>query len=211
MVAILATKEKSLFSWLFSRKIALAIAGLIILLLNARNESTTLPLPHSETIGKNYTTNNETDSPNPIPSPSPSPLWANCSIGTPPWKTALNSDAIRTNLDSFNKIWRSRPGGDNKGGGSFFHYFALYNIIQSIKPTSIIESGAWKGVGTWFLRQMSGNGTHIVVVSPDNPKIYVDNVVAGDDGRSSLSTYYTGSNFQDFNSINWTEIVDPTT
>jgi len=127
---------------------------------------------------------------------------SSCSIGSPPWKN-YDHEIMLNHMKTFNEIWTARPGGDNDGGGGFFHYFALYNIIKSTKPTTIIESGAHRGVGTWFLRQMAGNDTHIIVVSPQQPQIYVDRV-----GDGSKSTYFTGSKFEDFNSIKWNEVVD---
>ena len=110
-----------------------------------------------------------------------------CSIGTPPWKTPLEG------LDDFLKIYARRPGGNNNGGGSLFHYYALWNIIKSVRPSHIVESGAHRGVGTWFLRQSAGLDIPIIVITPHTPDIYVDK-----NGR-----YFTDRKFKDFNKINW--------
>ena len=55
---------------------------------------------------------------------------------------------------------------------------------------------------------MSGMDTHIVVISPKLPSLYVDYVKE----NKTKSTYFVGSTFKDFNSIAWDETaIDPKT
>jgi len=120
-----------------------------------------------------------------------------CRIGKPPWDT----DHLVDELDAFLDVYARRPGGMNDGGGAFFNYYALWNIVKVVSPTHIVESGAHNGVGTWFLRQAAGSKTHIIVVSPNTPNLYKDA-----NGR-----YFTGPNFKDFNQIDWGFLPPETT
>eukprot|EP01084_Bolivina_argentea_P298815 514993_1 len=91
-----------------------------------------------------------------------------CAIGVPPW---VNNNFIKEIIE-FNKTWQNSPDKINRYGGGFFHYFALWNMIHSLKPTHIIESGAFNGIGTWFIRQAAGDSIKLVIVSPQTPSIY---------------------------------------
>lgn len=125
-----------------------------------------------------------------------------------PWKKALNDDAGKEKaLRDFYEIWKARPIEDNAGGGGFFHYFALYNVLKNLRITTVVESGAFKGVGTWFIRQIVGPKVQIVVLTPQMPQIYRDKI---------NSAYLTDGNFQDFNKVDWARpvgteqlVVDP--
>lgn len=110
-----------------------------------------------------------------------------CRVGKSPWSD-LTPGQFQALVEEFAGIYRRRPRGGNDGGGGFFHYFALFTIIRQVKPTAIVESGAWKGMGTWFLRQAAGNDVKIVVVSPQQPGLYVD----------PNGLYLTGEKFVDF-------------
>jgi len=119
-----------------------------------------------------------------------------CSLGAPPWQPS----SLAENLDDFvSSIYLKRPGNGNAGGGSLFQYYALYSMIKALRPKHIIESGAFKGVGTWFLRQAAGPNVQLVVVSPENPSIY----------RDPAGRYFTGKDFQDFAKIDWCSVLDP--
>jgi hypothetical protein len=122
-----------------------------------------------------------------------------CRVGKSPWQD-LSTPEWNQLAKDFYDIWKKRPTFDNKGGGGWFHYFGLFVTIRMIRPTAIVESGAWHGVGTWFLRQMAGPDVKIVVVSPNHPRTYVDK-----DGL-----YLTESKFVDFGkttAAQWQEYV----
>ena len=125
-----------------------------------------------------------------------------CKIGIPPW--ANKSNIVQ--LEEFAGIYNNRPKsfGSNDGGGSFFHYYALFSIIRHLKETEqlkhIVESGAWNGIGTWFLRQAAGPDVQLIIVSPTLPGTYVD---TGTDSK-----YFAGKDFLDFNLIDWS-FLDP--
>lgn len=120
-----------------------------------------------------------------------------CALGEAPWRSLDQYKQVA----EFWEVFQRRPGGKNNGGAGFFHYFALWNIVRSIKPDHIIESGCHTGVGSWFLRQAAGNDVKMIFLSPEHPGIYQD--------KNPSSVYFTGKNFKDFNKISWdTEIPD---
>lgn len=117
-----------------------------------------------------------------------------CVKGHPPWSTSL-TDLI-SDLEKFVQIYKIGFArfGSNAGGGSFFHYFALYQMVCALKPRHIVESGAYNGVGTWFLRQAAGPNVQIIVVTPNTPE-YQD--------KEKDTKYFSGATFVDFNEIDW--------
>lgn len=129
-----------------------------------------------------------------------------CSKGTAPWE-ALSRQEWRDSLRAFIQVWsQQRPqNATNVGGGGVFHYFGLWIVVKQLKPEVIIESGAFQGIGTWLLRQAAGPDTHLIVLSPATPALYVDNGAA---------TYLTGNKFVDFAKIDrskWMEVLRGTT
>eukprot|EP00977_Amphora_coffeiformis_P023011 scaffold12066_cov171-Amphora_coffeaeformis.AAC.4 len=123
-----------------------------------------------------------------------------CRVGKPPWSD-LTMEDWESYVRKFVEIWKNSPDKTNTGGGGFFHYFGIFVTIQLLQPTAIVESGAWTGVGTWFLRQSAGPKVKIVVISPNQPTTYVDNVNA---------LYLTQTKFVDFGkttSLQWAEWV----
>jgi hypothetical protein len=71
-------------------------------------------------------------------------------IGTPFW----NNDLLKSHLEEFSELYKQRPGLDDNEGGmqSSVLYFAWF-LAKELKPTTIIESGVWKGMSTWFFEQ----------------------------------------------------------
>lgn len=70
-------------------------------------------------------------------------------IGTPPW---TNADAVAA-LDEFAALYKQRPIQDNQGGMRYQHMFATWFMVRKLQPDLIMESGIWKGQGTWLLEQ----------------------------------------------------------
>lgn len=60
-------------------------------------------------------------------------------------------------LGEFHDLYRRRPIDNNDGGMKSPHLFATYCLLKTLKPTFIIESGVWKGQGTWLMRQALPN------------------------------------------------------
>jgi len=70
-------------------------------------------------------------------------------IGTPPW----TRDDMRSKLEEFIGIYERRPIQDNSGGMSSSHLFLLWYVLRCLNPRVVIESGVWRGQGTWFIER----------------------------------------------------------
>ena len=76
-----------------------------------------------------------------------------------------NYDMVKY-LDEFKELYESRPILDNDGGMKSPHMFPAWFIIKMLKPKSLIESGVWKGLGTWFFEKASPD-TKIFSIDPE--------------------------------------------
>ena len=107
--------------------------------------------------------------------------------GRQPWDF---SDAIGQ-IDDFMKLYKSRPIVDNGGGMNSSHLFWAWYAVRKLKPSCIIESGIYKGQGTWFFRNALP-GVRLFCIDPQlNQRVYID-----DDAE-----YFS----QDFSLIPWYE------
>ncbi len=70
-------------------------------------------------------------------------------IGTPPW----TREQMLADLDAFAALYARRPVRDNQGGMRAPHMFAAWFMARRLRPALIVESGVWKGQGTWLLEQ----------------------------------------------------------
>jgi len=68
-------------------------------------------------------------------------------------------------LDEFYELYNLRPIKDNNGGMKSAHLLSAWYIIKQLKPKYLIESGVWKGLGTWFFEKASPK-TEIVSIDP---------------------------------------------
>lgn len=53
----------------------------------------------------------------------------------------------------FHRLYENRPIENNAGGMKSPHLFPLWFLIRKLQPKYIIESGVWKGQGTWFMEK----------------------------------------------------------
>lgn len=118
----------------------------------------------------------------------------------------LSVERIVNELGGFIEAFRRSPSTDNQWGTSIFHQFALWCIIRKIQPKYVIESGIFKGLGTYMLRQSAPNAKIITLDpgQPDSSLVYRD--------RHNDSLYLTSNKFKDFNSLSkdeWAKLVDP--
>lgn len=74
-------------------------------------------------------------------------------------------DDLIKHIDEFNELYAQRPIKDNSGGMKSAHMFPSWYIIKQLKPKFLIESGVWKGLGTWFFEQASPE-TEITSIDP---------------------------------------------
>lgn len=106
-------------------------------------------------------------------------------IGTSPFSRQAMLDA----LEEFTKLYAQRPIKDNAGGMKSPHMFLTWYAAKTLNPTTIIESGVWKGQGTWLLRQACPLA-----------KIYcIDPYAAAMEWADVNATYYT----RDFSTQPW--------
>lgn len=117
----------------------------------------------------------------------------------PKW---ADSEKMRSRISEFVGIFNQRPIRDNLGGMRFDHSFALWYMLKVIQPqpSTVIESGAFRGHSTWIIRQALPH-VRIISISPDTPDLKVRNTV-----------YINGGQFIDFNQIHWDKLkVNPKT
>ena len=107
------------------------------------------------------------------------------------WKTK----DLFNHLDEFKELYNNRPIPENDGGMKSGHMFPAWYIVKKLKPKFLIESGVWKGLGTWFFH-MASPDTKIFSIEPEPRYI----VLRGDD-----VDYQT----EDFLDIDWTSKLDP--
>jgi hypothetical protein len=98
----------------------------------------------------------------------------------------------------FIPIYNKRPLGRKQGGMQFDHSFGLWFMLSRLRPSFVVESGAFEGHTTWIIRQACPEA-QIISLDPAEPKARFDGV-----------TYFNLENFTDFNSIDWGNYkVDP--
>jgi hypothetical protein len=84
------------------------------------------------------------------------------SIGSPPW----DRTELLESLSEFNDLYRRRPLRDNPGGMRASHMFATWVIVRNLQPDLIVESGVWRGQGTWLLEQACPSA-ELISIDPD--------------------------------------------
>jgi hypothetical protein len=100
---------------------------------------------------------------------------------------------IKNNLNEFYDLYKSKPISNNDGGMKFPHMFLMWYLVKKISPEYLIESGVWRGLGTWFIEKASPN-TKIICIDPNpNYRIYT----------SKNAIYFT----EDFSTLNFN--IDP--
>src|SRR6188768_1405013 len=60
---------------------------------------------------------------------------------------------IRDSIPQFLEILKNKPIGNNAGGMKTPHLFATWYMLRKLNPKNVIESGVWKGQGTWLIEQ----------------------------------------------------------
>ena len=109
-------------------------------------------------------------------------------IGSPQWTRKDLKDSI----PAFCEIYKNRPIKNNDGGMKTPHAFAVWFVLRFLKPECIIESGIFKGQGTWLFEKASPHS-----------KIYsIDIDLSKRDYISKTVTYFS----KDFAFLNWEQI-----
>ena len=101
-----------------------------------------------------------------------------------------------SHIDEFKELYERRPITENGGGMKSPHMFPSWYMVKKLKPTHLIESGVWKGLGTWFFEQASPE-TQIISIDPyPHYRIYT----------SKTAIYLT----EDFTNVDWSVIPKET-
>jgi len=70
------------------------------------------------------------------------------------YKELWSYDEITEKIEDFLELYSKRPIKYNKGGMVTPHMFAIYFILDKINPSSVIESGVWRGQSTWLIENV---------------------------------------------------------
>jgi len=109
-------------------------------------------------------------------------------IGSPRW----TRKDIKDSIPVFCEIYRNRPIKDNSGGMKIQHAFFAWFILRYLKPKYIIESGIFKGQGTWLFEKASPDSTIYSIDINLSQRVYI----------SKNATYFS----KDFTSLKWDKI-----
>jgi len=101
---------------------------------------------------------------------------------------------IRDSIPEFLEIYRNKPIGNNMGGMKTPHLFATWYMLRKLNPKNVIESGVWKGQGTWLIEQ----------ALPGANVYSIDLLLELREYKSEKVHYFN----QDFSTIDWSVIQD---
>jgi hypothetical protein len=111
-------------------------------------------------------------------------------IGSAPW----TPDAIRNTIPEFLELMARRPVADNSGGMGFPHLLATWFLLRTLQPKVVIESGVWKGQGTWLIENTLPQAEIHAIDINLKRRQYI----------SAKARYYT----QDFGRIDWSFLAN---
>lgn len=97
-------------------------------------------------------------------------------------------------LDEFNDLYSTRPIPDNSGGMKSAHLFPLFFYLKKRNPKLIIESGVYKGQGTWLIRKCCPDSKIVSIDIDLSQRVFID----------SSTTYYD----KDITKIDIKNIID---
>ncbi|HEY3498487.1 MAG TPA: hypothetical protein VGK73_27540 [Polyangiaceae bacterium] len=97
--------------------------------------------------------------------------------------------AMRAAIPEFLELHARRPIAHNEGGMRAPHLFAAWFMVKNLRPTHIVESGVFKGQGTWLLEHAAPEA-ELFCIDPNPSTITY---------RSPRATYSTA----DFGTRDW--------
>ena len=69
----------------------------------------------------------------------------------------ISNKKIKSYLEDFRILYRQKNFSQNNGGMRFPQPFGTYCILREANPTLVIESGVWRGLGTWLIEHTLPN------------------------------------------------------
>ena len=88
-------------------------------------------------------------------------------------KKYLNKNILDKELKKFLKLYKQRPIKNNKGGMKINHMFAFFFILRQLKPKFVVESGVFKGQGTWLIEKALPSAKIFAIDINLNQRTYV--------------------------------------
>ena len=70
-----------------------------------------------------------------------------------------SEEEVRRSIPEFLKLYRKKVVVNNDGGMKSPHMFATWFMLKKINPKNVIESGIWKGQGTWLIENAVPNAS----------------------------------------------------
>lgn len=108
--------------------------------------------------------------------------------------TIWTQDEIRDSIPEFIRLYSTRPWTNNDGGMKAPHMFATWFMLKKLNPTTVIESGVWKGYGTWLIEK----------AAPKAELNCIDINLGLREYISPKANYYE----KDFSKIAWSHVED---
>jgi hypothetical protein len=106
-------------------------------------------------------------------------------LGTAPFSRS----AMKERVPEFLALFAERPIKDNQGGMRAPHLFATWFMVQTLRPAHIVESGVFKGLGTWLLERAAPEA-NLYCIDPEPASLVY---------RSPHAQYFT----RDFSELSW--------
>jgi len=113
-------------------------------------------------------------------------------LGTPSWQR----DEMAASLEEFAGLYAQRPLRQNPGGMTSTHLFLTWFVLRKLAPGAIVESGVWRGQGTWVIERACPHA-QLHCVEPNLERIHY---------RSARARYYD----RDLSIVDWSQLPEDT-
>ena len=117
--------------------------------------------------------------------------------------TQWTCDELLMEVPAFSRIYKKRPIKHNRHGMGVNHAFSLFFTLRKLRPTHVIESGVFRGQGTYLIRKTLGPQVHIYCIDPRTQR----KVLAFRDSNPNTTYFMGGTNFTDFGSLPWKSLI----
>ncbi len=103
-------------------------------------------------------------------------------------------DELRKSIPEFVDLYEKRPIKNNLGGMRSPHMFATWFMLKKLAPENVVESGVWRGQGTWLIEKALPEANIFSIDLDLSRRSYVSDKVQ----------YFS----KDFSEIDWSIIRD---
>ena len=107
-----------------------------------------------------------------------------------------DKEELLKSLAEFHDLYQNRPVKQNDGGMKSAHLFNSWYALRQLNPKLVIESGVWKGLGTWVIEQavpdaqiISIDVTYQHLEYKSQKAQYLDQDITTYDWEGTLSNY----------------------